>query len=71
VIDRQHDPEWRDEDDTPLLGGSYPHGRGTLPMSCLKPEPVRREEPRWCFWLFLAAFWAMVICLWVLSGSPL
>ena len=36
---------WTDQDDTPLIGGDYPHGRGTLPPSCL--PNVRYEQGRW------------------------
>jgi hypothetical protein len=60
-----------DQDDTQLIG-SYPHGRGTLPTSCLKPGPKPREGlGEWAGALLFVAFLGLVFLtcflLWGLS----
>ena len=62
---RNNPPTVTDQDDTPLIGADYPHGRGT---GFYQPVKVRRERP-WLFWLFLCAAWALIIGLWVLIGA--
>jgi hypothetical protein len=60
-----------DQDDTQLIG-SYPHGRGTLPTSCLGPAKPRREGlGEWAGALLFVAFLGLVFLtcfvLWGLS----
>ena len=54
-----------DQNDTPLIGCEYPHGRGTLPTSCLKPERKPREGCDWCLWPCIIIMWVIVILAWV------
>jgi hypothetical protein len=60
-----------DQDDTQLVG-SYPHGRGVLPPSCLKPEPKPKSHA-WrgeaALWLYVAVLLAGWILVWVYTAE--